>query len=48
LPPDKKAPSEFELLLSRNGNVHRHCRVVWFQQDVVGVSFVPAKPTEAS
>jgi len=33
-------PTEFFLLLSRNGQVRRRCRSIWREQDHIGVSFV--------
>jgi hypothetical protein len=35
--------SEFFLALSRTGNAHRRCRMVWLSGDDIGVRFEAAK-----
>jgi PilZ domain len=36
--------SEFFLALSRTGNAHRRCRMVWLTGDTMGVRFELSKP----
>jgi hypothetical protein len=33
-------PAQFVLLLSRNGQVRRHCRIAWRAKDRIGVRFL--------
>ena len=39
--PDIALPNEFILLLTPDGAVCRHCRVVWWRAPMVGVIFPP-------
>jgi PilZ domain len=33
-------PSEFTLMLSRDGKVRRRCHLVWRREDLVGIKFI--------
>jgi hypothetical protein len=39
--PDIALPNEFILLLTPDGAVSHHCKVVWWQAPMVGVTFLP-------
>jgi len=39
--PDIALPYKFILLLTPDGAVSRHCRVVWWRAPMVGVIFLP-------
>jgi len=38
---DAPIPDEFHLLLSRDGNARRRCRVIWRKGFYAGVKFLP-------
>jgi hypothetical protein len=38
--PGRELPSQFILVLSRDGRLNRHCQTMWRDQDMVGVQFL--------
>lgn len=40
---DEELPDRFILLLSRNGDARRHCRVIWRTGAIVGVEFTASQ-----
>lgn len=43
-------PQKFDLVLSKNGGVRRHCKVMWTSGNEMGVQFItpPVKPQSLS